>query len=106
MSVSVIGLAFAKANDDPDGLQLTATVSDANGSGITGTATVSLGEDGLRGRLRAENLKPATPTPFGSFISRGTLKEGRVGLPQLWLRTATSLSAAVLEACKRPVVQR
>src|SRR5215472_5037269 len=58
LSVSIIGLAFAKANDDPDGLQLTATVTDANSSGITGTATVSLGEDGLSGRLRAENLKP------------------------------------------------
>ena len=57
LAFSVICLAFARANDDSDGLQLTATVTSANGSGITGTATVNIGEDGLRGRLKAENLK-------------------------------------------------
>ena len=76
VSVSVIGLAFAKANDDPDGLQLTATVADANGSGITGTATVSLGEDGLRGRLRAENLKLGHAYTVWLFYFEGNAQGG------------------------------
>ena len=76
MSVSVIGLAFAKANDDPDGLQLTATVADANGSGITGTATVNLGEDGPRGRLKAENLKPGHAYTVWVFYLEGNAQGG------------------------------
>lgn len=72
----VVGLAFAKANDDLAGLQLTAMVTDANGSGITGTATVNLGEDGLRGRLRAENLKPGHAYTVWLFYFEGSAQGG------------------------------
>jgi len=76
LSVSIIGLAFAKANDDSDGLQLTAMVTGTNGSGITGTATVSLGEDGLRGRLKAENLKPGHAYTVWLFYFQGNAQGG------------------------------
>lgn len=46
LSFLVVGLAFAKANDDLAGLQLTAMVTDANASGITGTAETDRRIDG------------------------------------------------------------
>ncbi len=57
LAVSAMCLAFARADDDSEGLQLKATVVSDGASGISGTAVVNIGEDGLRGRLKAENLK-------------------------------------------------
>lgn len=76
LSVSIMGLAFAKPNDDSDGLQLTGTVTGANGSGITGTATVSIGEEGLRGRLKAENLKVGHAYTVWLFYFEGSAQGG------------------------------
>lgn len=75
LSVLVLGLEFAKADDDP-GLQLTTPVTGANGSGITGTATMSLGEDGLRGRLNATNLKTGHAYTVWLFYFEGNAQGG------------------------------
>ena len=38
LSVSIIALAFARSGNDSEDVQLTAPVTAANGSGISGTA--------------------------------------------------------------------
>jgi len=74
--VSLVGLRFAKAEDDASDLKLTADVTAANGSGISGTATLHIGEDGLRGKLRADNLKAGHAYTVWFFYFQGTAQGG------------------------------
>ncbi|GAC1418219.1 MAG: hypothetical protein NVS9B15_12130 [Acidobacteriaceae bacterium] len=55
--LSVTGLAYASAAVDNDGQQLKASLTQLNGSGLTGTGVVTIGEDGVTGRLKTEHLK-------------------------------------------------
>ena len=71
LSLSVLCLAFARADDDSEGLQLKATVESDGGSGIGGTAVVSIGEDGLRGKLKADNLKVGHAYTVWLFLRGG-----------------------------------
>ncbi|MDP9089857.1 MAG: hypothetical protein M3O26_14085 [Pseudomonadota bacterium] len=57
LSLFGLNLGFANAESDAEPLQLATALKDANASGITGTATVTIGEEGLRGTLRADHLK-------------------------------------------------
>ena len=75
LAVSTMCLALASASDDP-GLVLNTAVSGANGSGITGTATVSLTEDGLRGKLKVENLKSGHAYTVWLFYFEGSAQGG------------------------------
>ncbi len=56
-TISVMLLAFARADQQSD-LDLEVTVTALNGSGVSGIATVDISDDGLRGKLKAENLTP------------------------------------------------
>ena len=76
LSVSVMGLAFARSGSDSEDMQLTAAVTAANGSGISGTATVNIGEDGLRGKLKAENLKVGHAYTVWFFYFEGNAQGG------------------------------
>jgi len=76
LSVSLVGLAFAKTEDDASDLKLTADVTAANGSGISGTATIHIGEDGLRGKLRADNLKVGHAYTVWFFLFQGSAQGG------------------------------
>ena len=76
LSVSVMGLAFARSGSDSEDMQLTAAVTAANGSGISGTATVNIGEDGLRGKLKAENLKVGHAYTVWCFYFEGNAQGG------------------------------
>ena len=76
LSVSVMGLAFARSGSDSEDMQLTAVVTAANGSGISGTATVNIGEDGLRGKLKAENLKVGHAYTVWCFYFEGNAQGG------------------------------
>lgn len=49
-------LALAGEDRGCDGTRLKADVTSLPGSGVTGTVTICIGEDGLRGKLKAENL--------------------------------------------------
>jgi len=49
-------LALADQDRGCDGTRLKVHVTSLNGSGVTGRATICIGEDGLRGELQAENL--------------------------------------------------
>src|SRR5574337_1707748 len=49
-------LALADQNGGCDGTRLKVDVTSLNAAGVTGTATICIGEDGLRGKLKAENL--------------------------------------------------
>jgi len=69
---SVVGLAFARAHDDSDGLQLQAPVTGA----VSGTAVVNIGEDGLRGRLKAENLQVGHAYTVWFFYFEGAAQGG------------------------------
>lgn len=75
-SVSVVGLAFARSGSDSEDVQLTAAVTAANSSGISGSATVSVGEDGLRGRLKAENLTAGHAYTVWLFYFEGGAQGG------------------------------
>jgi hypothetical protein len=57
LAVSVMFLAFARADQQSD-LDLEVTVTDFNGSGVSGIATIDISDDGLRGKLKAQNLTP------------------------------------------------
>jgi hypothetical protein len=57
LAVSAMFLAFARADQQPD-LDLEVTVTSLNGSGVSGVATVDISDDGLRGKLKAQNLTP------------------------------------------------
>ena len=77
LSVSVMSLAFASSSDDTQDVQLTAAVTaGTSGSGIIGTATVYIGEDGLRGRLDAHNLKVDHAYTVWMFDFAGTAQGG------------------------------
>ena len=76
LSVSVLGLAFAKTEDDASDLKLTADVTAANGSGISGIATIHVGEDGLRGKLTADNLKVGHAYTVWFFYFHGSAQGG------------------------------
>ena len=77
LAFSVVCLAFARAKEDSDGLQLKATVTDGgSGSGISGTATVNIGEDGLSGRLKAEHLKVGHAYTVWFFYFEGNAQGG------------------------------
>jgi len=76
LSVSIMGLAFARSDDDSQDVQLRAAVTEANGSGISGIATVSIGEDGLRGRLKAENLQIGHAYTVWIFYFEGSAQGG------------------------------
>ena len=67
---------IARASDDPASLNLTALVAEANGSLISGTASISIGEDGLRGRLSADHLKPGHAYTVWFFYIDGTTVGG------------------------------
>jgi len=57
LAVSVIFLAFARADQQSD-LDLEVTVTALNGSGVSGIATMDISDDGLRGKLKGQNLTP------------------------------------------------
>ena len=65
-----LGLANAESIDEP--LQLTSALKEANGSGITGTATVTIGEEGLHGTVKADHLKPGHAYTVWFFYAEGT----------------------------------
>ncbi len=57
LALSVMFLAFARADQQPD-IDLEVAVTALNGSGVSGIATVDISDDGLRGKLKAQNLTP------------------------------------------------
>ena len=68
-----LGIANAQS-DDP--VQLTAALSEANASGITGSATVTIGEDGLRGTVKADHLKSGHAYTVWFFYVEGAKVAG------------------------------
>jgi len=77
LALSAMSLALARTDDNSDGLQLQAAVTDAGtGSGISGTAVVEIGEDGLHGRLKAENLKVGHGYTVWFFYLEGGAQAG------------------------------
>ena len=67
-----MNLELANAESDAEPLQLAAALNEANASGITGTATVTIGEEGLRGTLRADHLKVGHPYTVWFFYMDGS----------------------------------
>jgi hypothetical protein len=76
LAVSVMCLAFARADEDSDGLHLKADIAAAPGSGITGTAVVDIGEDGLHGKVKADNLTPGHGYTVWFFYLEGGATAG------------------------------
>ena len=71
LSLSVMCLAFVQAKDDDDRLHFKVDVTTLNNSGVTGTATVDIGEDGLRGKLKADGLTPGHGYTVWLFYQEG-----------------------------------
>lgn len=57
MFLSAAGVACASGSNDLEGQQIKAALTQINGSGITGTGSVTIGEDGVTGRLQTQHLK-------------------------------------------------
>lgn len=75
VSALLVGVPFARSGDFRD-VELSAAVTPANGSGIGGTATVTIDEDGLRGKLHAENLKVGHAYTVWMFYFQGNAQGG------------------------------
>ena len=75
-----LGTANADS-DDPD--RLRAALTEANESGITGSATLTIGEDGLRGTVKADHLKPGHAYTVWFFYVEGAnvAGPGRSSMP-------------------------
>ncbi len=71
LTLSLICLPLARAKDDDDGLHLKVDVTTLNNSGVNGMATVDIGEDGLRGKLRADGLTPGHGYTVWFFYQEG-----------------------------------
>lgn len=76
LTLSVLFLAVARADEDFDGLHLKVDLAAIGSSGVTGTAKVDIGEDGLRGKVRADNLKPGHGYTVWFFYFEGNNQAG------------------------------
>ncbi len=65
-------LALADEDKSCNGTKLKVDVTSLGGSGVTGTATVCIGDDGLRGSLFAENLTVGHGYTVWFFYGEGT----------------------------------
>lgn len=76
LTLSVMSLAFVRAKDEEDRLHLKVDVTALNNSGVSGTATVDIGEDGLRGKLKADGLAPGHGYTVWFFYLEGSSQAG------------------------------
>lgn len=76
MFLSVAGIAYASESEDFDGQPLKAALTQINGSGITGTGIVTIGEDGVNGRLKAQHLKQGHAYTVWFFYFEGNGQGG------------------------------
>jgi hypothetical protein len=71
-----LALEHARSAEEPQDVVLNGAVTADNGSGISGTATVNIGDDGLRGRLTAKKLTPGHAYTVWLFYFQGTAQGG------------------------------
>jgi hypothetical protein len=74
-TLSVVCLGLARANQNSD-IELEADINAVGSSGVSGTATVDISDDGLRGKLKARGLMPSHGYTTWFFYLEGTSQGG------------------------------